>query len=175
MRAQNDSSSQDFYSRTLAALEKKQASDQEVAQKLQDIRDAVRAQEPVIPTIPQNPIISNTEDRKPIDGKVLTPTEERNGNNPRTGTEDEDARSIAGRKTMLKGGESKDLHSGKEAPVALQRDKERYPVGKKIEKEEKTESKEDHEVEVELNSILKKGPSTLQSKRCATRERYYVG
>ena len=64
---------------------------------------------------------------------------------------------------MLKGGETKDLHSGKEAPIAVDREKEKYPAGKKVEKEEKVESAEDHEVEMELNSILKKGPSTSKS------------
>ena len=63
---------------------------------------------------------------------------------------------------MLKGGETKDLHSGKEAPMAVEREKEKYPAGKKIEKEQRVESQEDHEVEVELNSILKKGPSTFK-------------
>ena len=73
---------------------------------------------------------------------------------------DDDAKSVAGRKTMLKGGETKDLHLGKEAPMAVEREKEKYPAGKKIEKEQPVESQEDHEVEMELNSILKKGPST---------------
>lgn len=70
---------------------------------------------------------------------------------------------------MLKGGETKDLHSGKEAPLAMDREKERYPAGKKVEKEEKVESREDHEVEMELNSILKKGPSTSKSMPCIKR------
>ncbi len=82
---------------------------------------------------------------------------------------DDDAKSVAGRKTMLKGGETKDLHSGKEAPMAVEREKEKYPAGKKTEKEEKVESEEDHEVEMELNSILKKGPSTSISIPCAMR------
>ena len=73
---------------------------------------------------------------------------------------DDDAKGVAGRKTMLKGGETKDLHLRKEAPMAVVREKEKYPAGKKIEKEQRVESQEDHEVEVELNSILKKGPST---------------
>ena len=70
---------------------------------------------------------------------------------------------------MLKGGETKDLHSGKEAPMVVDREKEKYPAGKKMEKEEKVESKEDHEVEMELNSILKKGPSTSRSMLCTER------
>lgn len=160
----NDSSSQDFYSRTVAALDKKQASDQEVAQKLQDIKDAAKAQEPVVPTTPQKPIAASNEDGKPIEVKPPAYAEEQNSDNPTGGKADDDAKSVAGRKTMLKGGETKDLHSGKEAPMAVDRGKEKYPAGKKVEKEEKVESKEDHEVEMELNSILKKGPIIIFSK-----------
>ena len=159
---QNDSSSQDFYSRTVAALDKKQALDQEVAQKLQDIKDAANAQEPVVPTTPQKPIVESTEDGGPMDAKVPVYAEERGSGIPTREIVDDDAKSVAGRKTMMKGGETKDLHSGKEAPMAVDREKEKYPAGKKPEKEEKVESKEDHEVEMELNSILKKGPSTFQ-------------
>ena len=83
---------------------------------------------------------------------------------------DDDAKSVAGRKTMLKGGETKDLQSGKEAPMAVEREKEKYPAGKKIEKEQRVESQEDHEVEMELNSILKKGPSTSKPTPGAMRE-----
>lgn len=165
--AQNDSSSQDFYSRTVAALDKKQTSDQEVAQKLQDIKDAAKAQEPVVPTTPQKPIAASNEDGKPIEVKTPAYAEEQNSDNPAGGKADDDAKSVAGRKTMLKGGETKDLHSGKEAPMAVDREKEKYPAGKKVEKEEKVESKEDHEVEMELNSILKKGPSTFKVIPCA--------
>ena len=64
----------------------------------------------------------------------------------------------------MKGGETKDLHSGKEAPMAMERERERFPAsGKGIKIEEKVESEEDQEVEMELNSILKKGPSTSKS------------
>lgn len=161
--AQNDSSSQDFYSRTIAALDKKQALDQEVAQKLQDIKDAAKAQEPVVPTTPQKPIAASTEDGRPMEVEVPGYAEEQGSEIPARENVDDDAKSVAGRKTMLKGGETKDLHSGKEAPMAVDREKEKYPAGKKVEKEEKVESKEDHEVEMELNSILKKGPSTFQS------------
>lgn len=62
-------------------------------------------------------------------------------------------KSVAGRKIM-KGGETKDLHSGKEAPL--------YPKGdaaNEASAEEKAKTEEDHEVETELNTILKKGPS----------------
>lgn len=106
------------------------------------------------------PNAANTEDGDPVEGTVPTFSEEKDSGNLEVGKGDDDAKSVAGRKTMLKGGETKDLHSGKEAPMAVEREKEKYPAGKKVEKEEKAESKEDHEVEMELNSILKKGPST---------------
>ena len=66
-------------------------------------------------------------------------------------------RSVAGRKT-IKGGETKDVHSGKEAP--------RYPDTSKDkedgeEKKENAETEEDHAIETELNTILKKSPSML--------------
>lgn len=159
----NDSSSQDFYDRTVAALEKKQASDQEVAQKLQDIKDAARMQEPVAPNTPRKADAADAKDEIPIDSKFLTLEHQGTGSS-QTGKTDDDAKSVAGRKKMLKGGETKDLHSGKEAPMAAEGEKEKYPAGKKIEKEEKVESEEDHEVEMELNSILKKGPIIIFSK-----------
>ncbi len=58
-------------------------------------------------------------------------------------------KSVAGRKKM-KGGEKWDMATGKEAAT-----EEKNKDGKKDE----AETKEDHDVEVELNSILKKGPS----------------
>ena len=70
-------------------------------------------------------------------------------------------RSVAGRKT-IKGGETKDVHSGKEAP--------RYPDTSKDkedgeEKKENAETEEDHAIETELNTILKKSPSMLPFHR----------
>lgn len=76
--------------------------------------------------------------------------EQAKGNGP------EGEKSVAGRKTM-KGGESKDLHSGKFSPAAA--DKEAQNADETSGKEETVKSKEDHEIETELNSILKKGPS----------------
>ena len=72
-------------------------------------------------------------------------------------TVDAGERSVAGRKT-LKGGETKDVHSGKEAPKYPDTSKEKE-VGD--EKKEKAETEEDHAVETELNTILKKSPSML--------------
>lgn len=65
-------------------------------------------------------------------------------------------KSVAGRKTM-KGGETKDLHTGKEAPMKA--NKKIKEVDEAEGTEVVVESKEDHEIERELNSILKKGPS----------------
>ena len=175
MHAQNDSSSQDFYSRTVAALDKKEASDQEVAQKLQDIKDAAKAQEPVVPNTPQKPIDVSTEDERSMEVKVPVSEEGQGSENSIMAKGNDDAKSVAGRKTMLKGGETKDLHSGKEAPIAVDREKEKYPAGKKVEKEEKVESIEDHEVEMELNSILKKGPSTFKFIPCVKRGHGHYG
>lgn len=143
--------------------------DQEVARKLQDIKNAAKAQEPVIPTVPQKPIAASADDGKPIEVQVPAYAEEHDKENPTMKIGDNDAKSVAGRKTILKDGETKDLQSGKEAPMAVDREKEKYPAGKKVEKEEKVESEEDHEVEMELNSILKKGPSKSKSTQCAKR------
>lgn len=59
--------------------------------------------------------------------------------------------SVAGRKKM-KGGEKWDMATGKEAAMV---------VDKKggVKEQDKVETKEEHNIEVELNSILKKGPS----------------
>lgn len=101
--------------------------------------------------------------------KVPAYAEEQDSEIPTIGKANDDARSVAGRKKMLKGGETKDLHLGKGVPMAVDKEKEKYPAGKTVEKEEKVESKEDHEVEMELNSILKKSPSKSGSISCAKR------
>lgn len=64
-------------------------------------------------------------------------------------------KSVAGRKKM-KGGEKYDMATGKEAAMVV--DKE-GTSGKDISSEKKEETPEEHEIEVELNLILKKGPS----------------
>lgn len=66
-------------------------------------------------------------------------------------------RSVAGRKT-IKGGETKDVHSGKEAPKYPDTSKDKEDGD---EKKENTETEEDHAIETELNTILKKSPSML--------------
>lgn len=62
---------------------------------------------------------------------------------------------VAGRAKM-KGGEKWDMATGKEAAMQVDKD------GEKGETETK-ETEEEHKVEVELNMILKKGPSKLPS------------
>ena len=134
---QNDahrSQSQDFYKTTVAAMNRKEASDQEISQKLDAAKHEAAqvageqgAQKPMSPgdTKPESP-----------PPKV-------------SGEASKGEKSVAGRKKM-KGGEKWDMATGKEAAME---DKKKEP-----EKNE-AETKEDHEVEVELNSILKKGPS----------------
>ncbi len=76
-------------------------------------------------------------------------------------------KSVAGRKTM-KGSEVKDVHSGKLAPKVSPSaaDKQAQDEDDTGSKEETVKSKEDQEIEIELNSILKKGPS--KSLQCCT-------
>ena len=72
-------------------------------------------------------------------------------------TIDDGEKSVAGRKT-LKGGETKDVQSGKEAPKYPDTSKEKEDGA---EKKEKAKTEEDHAIETELNTILKKSPSML--------------
>ncbi|KAL9016358.1 MAG: hypothetical protein Q9185_006304 [Variospora sp. 1 TL-2023] len=77
---------------------------------------------------------------------------------------EKDARGAAGRK-KYKGGEHWDVASGKQAPVGEKQNEEENEthLGVKDEKETK-ETEEEHKLEVELNSILKKGPIIIFSK-----------
>ena len=144
---QNDSSSQEFYSRTVTALDRKDTSDKEVSQKLQAVKDAAKVQGPVGVPQPQKPMVGDAQPARtgsstPMDSKVSADTEV------------DREKSVAGRKTM-KGGETKDVHSGKESPKELPKAADKQ----KTEAVDTVESEEDHEIETELNSILKKGPS----------------
>ncbi|KAL8642901.1 MAG: hypothetical protein Q9226_008452 [Calogaya cf. arnoldii] len=75
-----------------------------------------------------------------------------------------DAKGVAGRKTY-KGGENWDVASGKQAPIGA---KKKGVEDSEAEQEKTTEGKpeteEEHEIEVELNAILKKGPIIIFSK-----------
>lgn len=138
----------------MAALDRKDASDQELAQKLQGIKDAAKAQKPDSVASPQKPIAVSVEDNKSTDANVPLASDV-GGRAEGTGSRgSEGGKSVAGRKT-LKGGESKDVHSGKEAPKYPDPSKEKEGE----EKEEKKQTEEEHEIETELNTILKKGPS----------------
>ncbi|KAK3168814.1 hypothetical protein OEA41_005262 [Lepraria neglecta] len=150
----NDSSSQDFYSRTVAALDRKDASDQELAQKLQAVKDAAKTQNPDAVAAPQKPIAVEPEDKKATDADVPLASEVGGSDKGTGSTTEEGRKSVAGRKT-IKGGESKDVHSGKEAPKYPDPSKEKEGE----EKEEGKKTEEEHEIETELNAILKKGPS----------------
>ena len=134
--AQNDSrraSSQDYYTSTVDALNAKDAAKADIARKFAESRHAAKqGAEPVAV--------------KPVGEQGQAPTE--------IGVSDRGDESagfkkvVAGRKAM-KGGEKWDVASGKEA--AMQVDKE----GKLGE----PETQEEHEMEMEMNAILKKGPS----------------
>ncbi|KAL8947928.1 MAG: hypothetical protein Q9222_005831 [Ikaeria aurantiellina] len=77
---------------------------------------------------------------------------------------DKDAKGVAGRK-VFKGGENWDVASGKQAPVdAKKKGDETSEDTTGSLKEERHETEEEHEVEVELNGILKKGPIIIFSK-----------
>lgn len=133
------SRSQDFYSRTVAAMDAKAASlketvtDADITRKLKDAADAAKkAVDPSSPAkLPPPPPGSQV-------GEVPLGT---NG--------DGEEKSVAGRKKM-KGGEKWDMATGKEAAMV---EKEGEP------KEETAETKKEHEVELVLNDILKRSPS----------------
>ena len=145
---------QDFYSTTINALDAKDRSDSETARKLEESRLA--AKKGVRP--------EEAGPAKPIGGQAQAPFEVeipiRDGNEDGTtgkglATESNkgEIKGVAGR-TKMKGGEKWDMATGKEA--AMQVDKEGENG-----KTETKETAEEHEVEVELNAILKKGPSKL--------------
>ncbi|CAO1605155.1 hypothetical protein XANCAGTX0491_008682 [Xanthoria calcicola] len=75
-----------------------------------------------------------------------------------------DAKGVAGRKKYM-GGENWDVASGKQAPIGAKRkgDEDSEAVEEKA-KQSKAETEEEHEIEVELNAILKKGPIIIFSK-----------
>lgn len=116
----------------------KDASDQDTTQGSKDAQKSAKGQLNVDSNIenrPKSPLIPDT----PPD----------TGPNP---APEAGEKSVAGRKKMIKGGEKWDMATGKEAAMVV--DKE--GVGKEP---DKAETQEQHNIEVELNSILKKGPS----------------
>lgn len=136
---------QDFYASTIAAMDAENgkhakavqevnyASNPAMAQKLIEVQKAAEA-EPMIMYRPKSPLIP--------DGPV--PEADASAFEP-------GGKSVAGRKKM-KGGEKWDVATGKEAAMVV--DKE---GGSK--EPPKEETQEEHDIEVELTSILKRGPS----------------
>ncbi|KAL8974505.1 MAG: hypothetical protein Q9197_001267 [Variospora fuerteventurae] len=82
---------------------------------------------------------------------------------------EKDARGAAGRK-KYKGGEHWDVASGKQAPVGEKQNEEENETHLGVKDEKETEeTEEEHKLEVELNSILKKGPSMLLGTNSAAK------
>lgn len=125
---------QDFYSTTVNAMDTQDASDEDTSRKLEDARLSAKARS-------QERLQSPTTSESPVMAKI-------------SGQTTVEEKSVAGRMKMVKGGERWDVATGKEAAMVV--DKKGGGSGVNGEKEE---TKEEHEVEVELNAILKKGPS----------------
>ena len=142
----------------MTALDRKETSDQEVSHKLQEVKDAAKAQAPIGVSPPEKASSAGSDSN---DADVATSAVVEGSSKASTDAKADGEKSVAGRKTM-KGGETKDVHSGKEAPKDLPKaaDKQKVEDADEVSsKADKVESKEDHEIETELNSILKKGPS----------------
>ena len=160
---QNDSSSQEFYSRTVTALDRKESSDGEVANKLSEVKNAAKAQEPLGASPLQKPISDDSSPAAGLEKAASAVADSNTDSNAEVNTDEE--KSVAGRKTM-KGGEHKDLSSGKKSPkdspkVTTKKQGEDDDEAKS--KETNVKSEEDHEIETELNTILRKGPSMSRS------------
>lgn len=154
IKQQNDSrraASQEFYTNTVNALNAAERSAVEKIPNLEDIKGAVK--KGASPSREQGPA-------KPIRGQKQAPLEiavptkgladDKDDNGQKKGEEDK-SKTAPGSPKKMKGGEKWDMATGKEAP----------PKAGKEEEAKGTE--EDHEVEVELNGILKKGPSTFNA------------
>lgn len=148
--SQNDPSSTEFYTRTTAALDRQKASDQATAKKLQDAKDAANAQDPVGFQPPQKPIQVESAKVAPSPDRVeaVDPPDMRG------------EKSVAGRKTM----KEKEKNDVQTSPSSLKKppispDKKVSDVKDSGSKEETVKTKEELEIDAELNTILKKGPS----------------
>ncbi|KAG8533457.1 uncharacterized protein KY384_002240 [Bacidia gigantensis] len=123
-----DTTTQEFYTRTVAALDKKHASDAEAASKWRTIKDPAKNQEPISDgNTAQKPLDESSDDGEQPHGEPEK--------YPKTESKDEegDEKSVAGRKKMKGEGHKSDRPH---------------------------KSKEERQVEAEMNSILKRGPST---------------
>ena len=118
-------------------MKAKAYSDKATAQKPIDPQAAVNG-EPNIGNRPKSPLIPDTApDTGPIPVSEIG------------------EKSVAGRKKM-KGGEKWDMATGKEAAMVV----DKQGAGKEP---DKVETQEEHDVDVELNRILKKGPSKSET------------
>lgn len=129
-----------------------------MADKLSEVKNAAKAQEPLGASSLQKPISDGSPSAAGIDKAAADGNADSNAN----GSTDEE-KSVAGRKTM-KGGEHKDVSSGKKSPkdspksaIKSQGQDQDEAKGKETD----VKSQEDHEIEAELNTILRKGPSTF--------------
>ncbi|KAL9595135.1 MAG: hypothetical protein Q9219_006623 [cf. Caloplaca sp. 3 TL-2023] len=151
-------SSADFYSRTVAAMEREASSSRSGAH------------------IQKHDSMSHQAHQAATDGKVKEPPpilpakdQEREAvlvaPDDRSIKPDKDSKGLTGKK-KYKGGEHWDVASGKQAPVGGKKrlDDEESDEDEGIKKGERKETEEEHEVEVELNSILRKGPIIVFSK-----------
>ena len=236
---QRDTVTQEFYSRTVAALDAKQASDAEAANKLRTIKESVTnakanqrpigdsgssssgksatddddavasSQKPLTPpkkgkdkedkahvdvevpdsdSTSSSPKGSHKDDKEETEEEVIEEyTSSRSAINRKAGKvkaskeafemEDEDKvdedkadadqadadqaeepdgeKSVAGRKLMQKGGDSKDVQSGRQPPQG----KIVIDENAKVEEKAPRKSKKELELEAEMNAILKRGPS----------------
>ena len=146
MWMQNDArraASQDFYTNTVNALNAAERSLEDTIPNLEHIKAA--AKKGVSPNREEGPA-------KPVQGQqVQAPLEVAVPTKGLSDDQESDGKIIGGGPRKVKGGEKWDMATGKEAPPKDSKD------------EAKKESEEDHEIEVELNGILKKGPSMSHS------------
>lgn len=115
--------------------------------KLKEVERASKKSHSIATNRPSSPLIPDDDDIPSSKTASISKTKVNDSNTSE--------KSVAGRKKM-KGGEKYDMATGKEAAMVV--DKE-GTSGKDISSEKKEETPEEHEIEVELNLILKKGPS----------------
>jgi len=114
--------------------------------KLKEVERASKKSHPIASNRPSSPLIPDDDDIPSSKTASISKTKVDSNTSEK---------SVAGRKKM-KGGEKYDMATVKEAAMVV--DKE-GTSGKDISSEKKGETLEEHEIEVELNLILKKGPS----------------
>lgn len=144
----------DFYASTINAMEKLDKQEAEASSfrmdKLKEVERASKKSNSIATNRPSSPLIPADDDDISSSSKTASIPKTKVNNDANISE-----KSVAGRKKM-KGGEKYDMATGKEAAMVV--DKE-GTSGKDISSEKKEETQEEHEIEVELNLILKKGPS----------------